>query len=410
MHLVDVAEFYAPLGGGVKTYIDAKLAFAARHGFRVTVLAPGPEDREEVRDGGAVRYLKAPAIPIDRRYHLFASPRRLHAELDALKPDVVEASSFMMGAVAVATWRGRRARAARKALVLHADFVAQHPGTWFSGIFPPWFIDLGCFWYWGYLKAVASGFDQLVAGTRWMAGRVRGAAGLRAEVVPWGIDLALFQPDRRDPALRAELLGSLGLPESGRLLVGIGRHHHEKRWPMLFRAVGAAGREMPLGMVQLGDGFGRAGVEAAAARAGNVRLLGHVPDREQVARILASADGFAHASSAETFGLVASEALASGMPLVLPDAGGCTDAADPRWGESYRAGDWRAARDALLRLSARDPAALFAAAREGRRSRVISTDEHFARLFALYGAPSPPAAAKPLLPDLLPRPAVPGVA
>ena len=30
MHIVDVAEFYAPLGGGVKTYIDAKLAFAQR--------------------------------------------------------------------------------------------------------------------------------------------------------------------------------------------------------------------------------------------------------------------------------------------------------------------------------------------------------------------------------------------
>jgi alpha-1,6-mannosyltransferase len=408
MHIVDVAEFYAPLGGGVKTYIDAKLSFAARHGARVTVLAPGPEDREEVRPGGVVRYLKAPAIPIDRRYHLFAAPGRLHAELDALRPDVVEASSFMMGAVAVATWRGAKARAAKKALVLHADFVAQHPGTWFSGIFPPWFIDLGCFWYWGYLKAVAAGFDRLVAGTRWMAGRVKGAAGLSADVVPWGIDLALFDPARRDPVLRAELLESLSLPETGRLLVGIGRHHHEKRWPMLMKAVGAAGRVAPIGMVQLGDGFGRAAVEKAAAKAGNVRLLGHVPERETVARILASADGFAHASSAETFGLVASEALASGVPLVLPDAGGCTDAADPRWGESYRAGDWRAARDAVLRLSGREPAALFAAAREGRRARVISTDEHFRRLFALYGAPVPPASATPALADL--RPASPGIA
>lgn len=405
MHIVDVAEFYAPLGGGVKTYIDAKLAFAASHGARVTVLAPGPEDRDEVRPGGLVRYLKAPAIPIDRRYHLFGLPARLHAELDALKPDVVEASSFMAGALAVATWRGPHARAARKSLVLHADFVAQHPGTWFSGVFPPWFIDLGCFWYWGYLKAVAAGFHDVVAGTRWMAGRVKAAAGMTATVVPWGIDLTLFRPERRDPALRADLLARLGLPASGRLFVGIGRHHHEKRWPMLLRAMGAAGREAPVGMVQLGDGFGRAAVERAAERAGNVLLLGHVHDRDQVATILASADGFAHASSAETFGLVASEALASGVPLVLPDAGGCTDASDPRWGESYRAGDWRSARDAILRLLARGERDLFAAARDGRRSRVISTDEHFRRLFTLYGAPLPPATPSPSLSDLSPRPA-----
>lgn len=389
MHLVDVAEFYAPLGGGVKTYIDAKLAFAAAAGHRVTVLAPGPEDCEEERPGGVVRYLKAPAIPVDTRYHLFAGVARIHAELDALAPDMVEASSFMLGAVAVASWKGT----APKSLVLHADFVAQHPQTWFRKILSPKAVDLGCFWYWGYLAALARRFDRVVAGTRWMQGRVAAEAGIAADMVPWGIDLALFTPARRDEGLRAELLALLGLPESARLIVGIGRHHHEKRWPMLFRAVARAGREVPLGMVQLGDGFDRARVEKAAAAAGNVRLLGHVADRELVARILASADGFAHASRAETFGLVASEALASGTPLVLPDAGGCSDAADPAWGESYRAGDERDAARALVAFARREPEALRAAAIEGRRTRVISTAEHFARLFALYAGTVPPSAA-----------------
>jgi len=49
MHIVDVAEFYAPLGGGVKTYIDAKLAFGHRNCVKVSVIAPGPEDRVEPR-------------------------------------------------------------------------------------------------------------------------------------------------------------------------------------------------------------------------------------------------------------------------------------------------------------------------------------------------------------------------
>lgn len=394
MHIVDVAEFYAPLGGGVKTYIDAKLAFAAAAGHRVTVLAPGPEDREEVRPGGVVRYLKAPAIPVDRRYHLFAGVKRLHAELDALKPDVVEASSFMLGAVAVATWQGRAAREARRALVLHADFVAQHPQTWFRKLLPPAWVDGACFWYWGYLARLARRFDRVVAGTRWMQRRVAAEAGIAADMVPWGIDLELFRPEKRDEGLRAELLALLGLPAEARLMVAIGRHHHEKRWPMLFRAVARAGREVPLGLVQLGDGFDRARVERAAAAAGNVRLLGHVADRELVARILASADGFAHASRAETFGLVASEALASGTPLVLPDAGGCSDAADPAWGESYRAGDEADAARALVAFARRDPAALRAAACVGRRRRVISTAEHFARLFALYAGTVPPVAAE----------------
>jgi alpha-1,6-mannosyltransferase len=394
MHLVDVAEFYAPQGGGVKTYIDAKLAYAARAGWRVTVLAPGPEDREETKAGGTVRYLKAPAIPIDRRYHLFGSLGPVHSALDELKPDVVEASSFMLGAWAVATWRGPAARNARRALVLHADFVAQHAHTWFGWGFPFWFIDKACFWFWGPLKAVASRFDRVVAGTHWMAGRVRREAGIEADVIPWGIDLQTFDARHRDPALRAELLESLGLPEEARLLVGVGRHHHEKRWPTVFAGVGGAGRHEALGMVQLGDGFDRGRVERAAARAGNVRLLGHVGDRAELARLLASADAFIHGSRAETFGLVASEALASGLPLILPDAGGCTDAAHPAWSETYRAGNARSAAAATLRLMRRDPGALFAEAARGRLTRVIDTAEHFERLFALYRG-TPPGDAFP---------------
>lgn len=395
LHIVDVAEFYAPLGGGVKTYIDAKFAYAHAHGARLTVLAPGPEDREEARPGGVVRYLKAPAIAIDRRYHLFAGTRAVHAELDALRPDIVEASSFMMGAVAVATWKGAVASRARRSLVLHADFVAQHPQTWFRKLLPAAAVDAACFWYWGYLKLLAGRFDAVVAGTRWMAGRAERLAGVRPAVIPWGIDLDRFHPRKRDPVLRAALLDSLGLPPSALLLVGIGRHHPEKRWPMLFRAVGAAGRQAPIGMIQLGDGFIRQKVEAAARAAGNIRLLGQVGDREEVARILASADAFVHASRAETFGLVASEALASGLPLVLPDAGGCTDAADPLWAESYRSGRVGDAAAAILRLHARRGPELAAAAALGRSTRVLSTEQHFDRLFALYRGIEPPAMAVP---------------
>ena len=395
-HIVDVAEFYAPLGGGVKTYIDAKFAFAAARGARLTVLAPGPEDREEVRPGGVVRYLKAPAIAFDRRYHLFAGVKAVQAQLDELRPDVVEASSFMMGAVAVALWKGPVARRARRALVLHADFVAQHPQTWFRKLLPAQVVDAACFWYWGYLDQLARRFDTVVAGTRWMARRVERQAGISPVVIPWGIDLELFQPSRRDPALRETLLASLGLPASATLLVGVGRHHPEKRWPMLFRAVGRAGRQAPIGMIQLGDGFARQKVEAAAKAAGNVRLLGQVADRVEVARLLASADAFVHASRAETFGLVASEALASGLPLVLPDAGGCTDAADPMWAETYVSGNAKDATAAILRLHGRPGPALSAAAAVGRATRVISTEQHFDRLFALYHGLLPPGAPQPV--------------
>jgi alpha-1,6-mannosyltransferase len=98
---------------------------------------------------------------------------------------------------------------------------------------------------------------------------------------------------------------------------------------------------------------------------------------------MASADALIHGCEAETFGLVAAEALASGLPLVVPDRGGCFDLADPAVAETYVANDSRAAAAAIRRLFARDPQALreavLAASAEVRSDR-----QHFEGLFGLY--------------------------
>ena len=38
MRIVDVCAFYSPSGGGVRTYVDAKLRAAARFGHELVVL------------------------------------------------------------------------------------------------------------------------------------------------------------------------------------------------------------------------------------------------------------------------------------------------------------------------------------------------------------------------------------
>ena len=82
-------------------------------------------------------------------------------KVESIAPDMVEASSFMMGAVAVASWRGR----APKSLVLHADFVAQHPQTWFRKLLSPKVVDLGC-----YLGHAAVGEKHASCATKCIAG------------------------------------------------------------------------------------------------------------------------------------------------------------------------------------------------------------------------------------------------
>lgn len=383
MHIVDVAEFYAPLGGGVKTYIDAKLAFAHEVGARVTVVAPGPEDRVEPRQGGQVIYVKAPAIPVDTRYHVFWKAAPVVKLLDALKPDVVEASSPFRGAWIVANWQGHAATRAHKALFMHADPVAAHLQVWTQDHVRAETVDKAAFWYWRYLARTARRFDSVIVGSRWFGQRIAKQAGIASDLIPLGVDTEMFHPRRRDPALRRELLAGFGLPPSARLLIGVGRHHHEKQWPVVFQAVGAL-RDEGVAMIQVGNGFANERVTRAAEAAGNVRLLGHVGDRDKLARLLASSDAMIHGSRAETFGLVASEGLASGTPLILPSEGGCTDAADPAWAELYEPGNALAARDAICRLLARQPDALRVAAIGARSSHISTPAQHFERLFSLY--------------------------
>ena len=69
MKIVDVCEFYAPEGGGVRTYIHAKLAIGARLGHQIIVIAPGNRDEVvEYENGCRIIYVKAPALPFDKKY------------------------------------------------------------------------------------------------------------------------------------------------------------------------------------------------------------------------------------------------------------------------------------------------------------------------------------------------------
>jgi alpha-1,6-mannosyltransferase len=81
--------------------------------------------------------------------------------------------------------------------------------------------------------------------------------------------------------------------------------------------------------------------------------------------------------------LVASEALASGLPLIVPDEGGCADLAQPGYAETWRANDARSASDAILRMIGRDCAKVRSAAAQAALT-VRSDRQHVSELLAYY--------------------------
>lgn len=387
MRIVDVCAFYSTAGGGVRTYVEQKLAHGCARGHEMVLIVPGFEDRTDRPFPGArIHHVASPRLPLDRRYGYFAAADAVHRLLDQEQPDVIEASSPWRTASIVASWRG----AATRALVLHADPLASFAYRWFGRFADRTTIDRHFDWFWRHLRKTARQHDLVIAANgslskRMADGGVCGRYGI--VTLPMGIDSARFGPHRRDAGLRARMLAHCALPADAILLLGAGRLGAEKRWSTVIDAVRMVGIERPIGLVLIGDGPERARLARLIGGNPHIRLYGAVRDRELFARLLASGDMLIHGCESETYGLVIAEAAASGLPLIVPDEGGARDLAGPSFCERYPAGDVRAAAAAIRRMTAAPVEPRLAHARL-RAGEIPSMDAHFTELFELYSATS----------------------
>lgn len=150
----------------------------------------------------------------------------------------------------------------------------------------------------------------------------------RVHVVEPGVDLDRFRPG--GPGARVEARRTLGLPEDRQIVLFAGRVQPLKAPDVLVRALGAlraGGRSVPL-LVVLGGPSGRpTAVRELRALAASLGVAGdlvvHPPAaRTDLVRWYHAADLVAMPSRSESFGLVAAEAQASGVPVVAAAVGG----------------------------------------------------------------------------------------
>jgi glycosyltransferase involved in cell wall biosynthesis len=144
------------------------------------------------------------------------------------------------------------------------------------------------------------------------------AAKIRRETIRlWkrGVDTARFTPDKRS----ADVRDAWGVDDRRPAVLFVGRLSKEKGLeavPALSRTLHDAG--LPHRLVFVGEGPMRRTLEAECPGAA---FTGSIP-HEQVAVSMASADLFLFPSRTDTFGNVVLEAQASGLPVVVTDAGG----------------------------------------------------------------------------------------
>jgi glycosyltransferase involved in cell wall biosynthesis len=169
----------------------------------------------------------------------------------------------------------------------------------------------------------------------------------RVELWPPAVDCALFDPQRSSPAMRQRLSGGHA---DKRLLLTVSRLAPEKNVSFLVDVI----RQIPEARLAIiGDGPERAELERRFAGT-NTEFFGYMKG-EELARAYASADAFVYASETETMGNVVLEAMASGLGVIVPRAGGIPSlVAQEETGLLYAPRDTQDAVAAIQRLLSDD--------------------------------------------------------
>ncbi|MGW0180428.1 glycosyltransferase [Nocardia sp. NPDC003345] len=317
MRIVQLANFYGPRSGGLRTALHHLGEGYVAAGHEVVLIVPGRRRAEETLPTG-VRRITLPAvrIPWTGGYRA-AEPRRVADVLTGLRPDVLEVSDRL-------TLRGF-GRWARRRDITGVMISHERLDRLLGQIMPDRYArhcaDIAN-------RRTAADYDRVVCTTEFARAEFRRIDAPNVEMVPLGVDLDLFSPRRHDLGLRADL----GLPGQP-LLVHCGRLSVEKRADRSIDAIAELRRAgVDARLVVAGDGPRRDALERLArglpALPGGmpaVHFTGFISDRTDVATLLATADISLAPGPHETFGLAALEALAAGTPVVASRSSALAD-------------------------------------------------------------------------------------
>ena len=344
LRILDITDFWSDeASGGVKTYLQAKMAWLAEAGIVHSVVVPG-EETTDYRVG-ATRFhrIRGPRVPLSTGYRTLLSTTAVQRILMREQPDVIE-----VGSPFFVPWLVQRSMGRPPIPTLgfyHADVVRTFAEPYVHSRFlaalrVPLRMTARRF-----VRDVYRTFDLTVAASPSVVQELRTLGVRRVHHVSLGVDLDTFRP--REPGERATR-EELGVPPGAPLGIFVGRLAREKRLDVVLDGHARIPEERRPHLLLVGDGPERPALEERTRRQSGLTLLGYRESREEVARIYGAADFYLACGPGETFGLSIVEALASGLAVVCVDRGAAPDrVAGADVSEHYAHGDRDGAARAL---------------------------------------------------------------
>jgi alpha-1,6-mannosyltransferase len=301
MRVVQVANFYGPRSGGLRTAVDRLGAEYCAAGHEVYLIVPGRHAAQTQLPTDVIRItVPAKLIPLTGGYRAVL-PGPVRSLLEALRPDTLEVSDRL---TLRSLGRWGRKHGATTVMISH-ERLDRLAGQLLPRRTARAFADFAN-------RRTAANYDTVVCTTGFAREEFDRIGATNTVTIPLGVDLDTFHPCRRSALVRQRWA-----KPSQILLVHCGRLSVEKRADRSIDALAelyAAGVDARL--VVVGDGPLRARLQRQAARL-PIDFTGFVSDRHAVAAMLASADVALAPGPHETFGLAALESLACGTPVVV---------------------------------------------------------------------------------------------
>jgi len=354
---VHITNYYHKNSGGISTSYNALMAAAGRHKRYMRLIVPGEtEEIEIVNDYAKIYYIPAKQSPVfDKRYRVIMpwqympSGTRIREILMEEMPDMVEITDkYTLSMFGAMVRRGKFKQLDRPMLVhFSCERMDDNVASFLSGgKLSEWFSRavMGNYNFPSFDFHIANSpytAEEFYRSTKLKHNSFRSDGWInfcwrlfrsprvsveeRVHVCPRGVDAEQFSPDRKSEKVRQEMIEKAGIPEDSVILLYAGRISPEKNVGLLpdFMELLAKDTDKDYRLLVAGAGPQEEWLkEQTASRIPEkIIQLGHL-DKETLANYYATADIFVHPNPKEPFGIAPLEAMASGTPTVVPNAGG----------------------------------------------------------------------------------------